>query len=84
MPVGVAVAKNTNPCVKVASGEGNAIGEVVAADVTVGIAVFVTVGAAAVCVWKTEATRVWAPAAMVAFTSGVLTAAGCQEGTYKQ
>jgi len=36
------------------------------------------VGAAAVCVWNTEATRVWAPAAIVAFTSGVGSpAAGC-------
>jgi len=72
------VAKNRTLWVKVASAEGRASGDVVGAAVIVGVEVFVTVGAAAVWVWNTDATRVWAPAAIVALTSGVGSpAAGC-------
>jgi len=67
---------NTKPCVAEAMGDGRARGDDVGSGVTVGRAVFVTVGAAAVCVWNTDATRVCAPAATVAFTSGVAWPAG--------
>ena len=66
------------PCVAEGSAEGSARGEFVAAAVTVGSEVLVTVGADAVCVWNTEATMVCAPAATVALTSAVGSlGAGC-------
>jgi hypothetical protein len=63
-------AKNTTtPWVADGSAEGSDKAVFVASRVGVGSGVFVTVGAMAVCVWKTEAAMVCAPAATVASIS---------------